>query len=170
MKTTILTITTLLLAVSTSFAGGATAYHPVRFRGTIETASGVTRITEAYFVAPGNFMVAGYDLLSSFDFLVLQEWSDTNADGAPDTFVRTLFNHTHSAVLPNKKFAVSLADSVFPAGDNAISVSGQVKVKNGVQTGFSAKVIGALDSSINGSVVDSVIKGTLTTSGKTGAS
>ena len=44
----------------------------------------------------------------------------------------------------------------------------QVKVKNGVQTGFTAKVVGALDSLINGSVVDSVIKGTLTTVGRPG--
>ncbi len=36
------------------------------------------------------------------------------------------------------------------------------------QTGFTAKVVGALDSLINGSVVDSVIKGTLTTVGPQG--
>lgn len=167
MKTTILTISTLLLAVATSFAGGATAYHPVRFRGTIERANGVQRFTEANFVGPGNFLVAGYDLLSNFDFLSLQEWSDTNADGAPDTFVRTIFVQTHSAVLPNNKFAVNLSDA-FGAGN--YSVSGKVKVKNGVQTGFSAKVTGAQDSQVLGSVVDGIFKGTLVTSGKVGGS
>ena len=170
MKTTVLTVSALLLAVSASFAGGETVYQTVRFRGTVESASGVTRITEAYFVAPGNFMVAGYDLVSSIDFLSLQEWADTNVDGAPDTVVRELFRQTHSAVLPSRNFAVNLNETVAPAGDNALSVSGKVKVKDGVQTGFTAKVVGALDSLINGSVVDSVIKGTLTTRGRTGGS
>lgn len=82
--------------------------------------------------------------------------------------MRELFRHTHSAALPSKNFAVNLTDSVVPAGDNALSVSGKVKVKDGVQTGFTAKVVGALDSLINGSVVDSVIKGTLTTVGRPG--
>jgi hypothetical protein len=169
MKTTALTVSTLLLSVSASFAGGETAYHTVSFRGTVESASGVAKITEAYFVAPGNYMVAGYDLLSPFDFLSLQEWSDTNADGVPETFVRLLFNRTHSAVLPSRNFAVNLTDTVAPAGDHSLSVSGKVKVKNGVQTGFTAKVVGALDSLINGSVVDSVVKGTMTTRGPAAA-
>jgi hypothetical protein len=167
MKTTVLTIATLLLAVATSFAGGATAYHPVRFRGTLETASGVQRFTEADFVGPGNFLVAGYDLLSNFDFLSLQEWSDTNADGAPDTFVRIVFVQTHSAVLPNNKFAVNLSDGL---GVSAFSVSGKVKVKDGVQTGFSAKVTGAQDSQVSSAAADGVFKGTLITSGKVGGS
>lgn len=169
MKTAALTVASLLLSVSASFAGGETAYHTVSFRGTVETASGVAKITEAYFVAPGNYMVAGYDLLSSFDYLSLQEWSDTNSDGVPETFVRVLFSHTHSAALPSRNFAVSLTDSVAPAGEHAMNVSGKVKVKNGVQTGFTAKVVGAMDSLFNGSVVDSVVKGTMTTRGRAGA-
>jgi hypothetical protein len=169
MKTTVLTLSTLLLAVSTSFAGGDTAYHTVTFRGTVESASGVAPITEKYFVAPGNFMVAGYDLLSAFDFLSLQEWSDTNADGIPETYVRELFRQSHSATLPSRNFAVNLTDTVVPAGEHSMSVSGKVKVKNGVQTGFTAKVVGALDSLINGSVVDSIVKGTMTTRGSAGA-
>ena len=165
MTTAVLTIATFFLAVSASFAGGQTVYQTVSFRGTIESASGVAPITEKYFLGAGNYMVAAYDLLSAFDFLSLQEWSDTNGDGIPETYVRELFRQSHSAVLPSKNFAVSLTDTVIPAGEHSMSVSGKVKVKNGAQTGFTAKVVGALDSLINGSVVDSVVKGTMTTRG-----
>lgn len=168
MKTIALTASALLLTASASFAGGLTIYQTVSFRGTIESTSGVASITEKYFVGAGNFMVAGYDLLSSFDFLSLQEWSDSNADGIPDTYVRELFRQSHSAVVPSKNFAVSLTDTVIPAGEHSMSVSGKVKVKNGVATGFTAKVVGALDSLVNGSVVDSIVKGTMTTRGPVG--
>jgi hypothetical protein len=49
-------------------------------------------------------------------------------------------------------------------------VSGKVKVKDGVQTGFSAKVTGAQDSQVNSAAADGIFKGTLVTSGKVGGS
>jgi hypothetical protein len=153
MKSTILSLAILSFAATSALADHVT--QQVRFRGT----------TESSFVAPGNFMVVNYDLIPALKEFTVEEWSDSNADGVPDTFVRNLFTHTHIAALPNKKFAANITDAVAPLNDSALSVSGKVKVKNEDQAGFTGKVVGVLvDEDYNGGV-DVLLKGTMTAFG-----
>jgi hypothetical protein len=163
MKTSILTLATLALATSATLADHVS--QQVRLRGTSESPTGITAVTEANFVAAGNFMVVYYDLIPGTKEFTVQEWSDTNADGTPDTFVRDLFTATHVAALPNKKFAVNITDAVLPLGDSALSITGKVKVKDEDQIGFVGKVLGVLvDEDANGGD-DVLFKGTMTTFG-----
>ena len=165
MKTTILTLAALSLAATSALADHVT--QQVRFRGTAESAEGSSTVTEQDFVAPGNFMVVEYDLIPATKDFEVEEWSDTNDDGVPDTFVRTLFSATHIAALPNKKFAVNITDEVLPLNDSALSVTGKVKVKNENQAGFTGKVVGVLvDEDYNGGI-DVLFKGTMKTVGPT---
>lgn len=162
MKTLVLAFAAIMLGISASVADHISI--EVRVRGVAEDDFGTFRITESYFVGPGNYLVADFDAIPSLEDFDLEEWSDTNLDGIPDTFVASLYSETHMASLENRKFSANLTDDAL--GESALSLLGRVKVNNDLdQVGVQAKVQGVLiDDEIDGGL-ETIFKGHLKSRG-----
>jgi len=154
MKKLILLYVGILLGASTCMADHESFL--TSFRGVAETPTGKVRVTEADILGnPANFLVTNVDLdgfggsANDFD---LEEWSDTNADGIPDTFVASLFGDISVAALLSGKFGATIR-GVDPA-DGSVDLEPTLTVRGKARFEFSdgesilgyvAAVVGQID-------------------------
>lgn len=174
---------TLLLAIFS--AGPAFAGHAsfqAKFSGTLQTdvdRDGKierTKVTEAFFLAnPANFLVVFLDVVPVNVEFTLEEWSDTNADGIPDTFVSEIATDSAMSSFENpaenaSRFYVILSptdtdldnDGTEDFNGSLACDGGKAKTDGSSAVKWSCKLSGPAHDEFNsGEGVDSYLKGTL---------
>ena len=182
---------TLLLALFS--AGPAFAGHAnfqAKFTGTLDTDVDrdgkieKTKVTESFFLSdPANFLVVELDVVPVTMDFTLMEWSDTNVDGIPDTFVSEIAHRHSMSAFENAASAEEGSASKFyvvlEATDTdldndgtedfngALACSGKAKTDGSSAVTWSCKLSGpAHDENNSGEGNDAVLKGTLRSTGE----
>ena len=179
MRSFSITLLLALLAAGPAFAGHRSLQ--ATFNGTLTTdvdrdgKPERTKVTEAYFLSdPANFLVVYLDVVPSTVEFVLQEWSDTNADDIPDTFVSEIAAQNAMSSFENpadnaSKFYVTLTPTDTDLDNDGIEdfngglfCDGKAKTNGSSALNFSCKLSGPAHSENNsGEGNDSSLKGTV---------
>ena len=184
---------TLLLAILS--AGPAFAGHAdfqVTFSGTLHTdvdrdgKTEHTKVTEAFFLSdPANFLVVNLDVVPTTMDFTLEEWSDTNEDQIPDTFVSEIAGRAAMSAFQNPAENASKFYVILTPTDTDLDNDGTEDFNGGLACEGKAKT-GEVDSPQEGSAVkwsckisgpahdensagegnDAYLKGTLRSSGE----
>jgi len=167
------------LLAAPAFAGHE--YLQASFRGTLETDVDDdgrverTRITEAFFLSdPANFLVVYLDIVPSNTEFQLEEWSDGDMDGIPDTFVSLIATKGALSAFRNpadtqSKFTVQLSPNDLDLDNDGTEdfnggtvCTGSAKTDGSSALRFSCKLSGpAHDEFTAGEGNFSTIKGTI---------
>jgi hypothetical protein len=182
----IFSITLLLVILSAGPAFAGHAYFQAQFSGTLQTdvdRDGKlerTKVDETFFLAnPANFLVVYLDVVPVTVEFQLQEWSDTNVDGIPDTFVSDIAGRYAMSSFANpagnaSKFYVILTPTDTDLDDDGTEdFNGSLACDGGKATTdgssavkWSCKLSGpAHDENTSGVGNDSYLKGTLRSKG-----
>jgi hypothetical protein len=183
MRSFSITLLLVFLSAGPAFAGHAD--FQAKFSGTLTTdvdrdgKPERTRVTEKFFLAnPDNYLVVNLDVVPVNIAFTMEEWSDTNADLIPDTFVSTIASNSAMSAFENpsenaSKFYVILAPTDTDLNNDGIedfngglACEGKAKTDGVSALNWSCKISGPAHDEFNsGEGNDSSLKGTLRSTG-----